>query len=132
MGAYSFDRPVERPVSLTLVGRGHGGSVERVDIRRRTLIVVVKPYCDGCRDFLSAADDDFAAVDVVLVSAVSDPDGQWRDTRPVLTAPEWIEAQRLIAAPSYALIDPATGRLIAEGAAFSRSQVAVEIAPWLA
>ncbi len=126
-GPHSFDETVERSVPTSIVGRGPDGAVVEFQFVRTTLLVVVKPRCDGCREFLLGAPTEFAGLDVVLISAVADRDGEWLNTRPVLVAPAWIESQRLMAAPSYALINGATGRLIAEGVVFSASQVRAEI-----
>ncbi len=112
----------------SIVGRDADGSSIEIPLTRMTLLVVVKPGCLGCREFLHAADHELAGLELVLVSEVADDRGEWRDARAVLIAPAWIEAQRLIAAPSYALLSARTRRLIAEGAAFAVSQVMSEIA----
>lgn len=130
MGLHSFDRPVQRPVPSPLTGVDSRGIRVTVTLTRRTIVVAVKPSCDGCHDFLGGPSEVFNGFDVVLVSATPYPKDA-AAARRVLVAPEWMERARIVAAPSYTVIDPSTGRVVTEGVAFAPSQVAAEIAPYL-
>ena len=95
-----------------------------------TLVVAVKPHCDGCRTFLESDLAEFANVDVVLVAA--DADDEHRVGRhEVVVAPSLMAQLEIRAAPFYVLIDPSTSRVVTEGTLFSPAQVAGEIAPFL-
>ncbi|MHB8334576.1 MAG: hypothetical protein ACYDEH_06720 [Acidimicrobiales bacterium] len=101
-----------------------------VTLARRTIVIAVKPNCDGCHDFLSGPPAAFDGLDVVLVSATPFVEDVVAAGR-VLVAPEWMAQARIVAAPSYTVIDPSDGRVVTEGVAFAPSQVAGEIAPYL-
>lgn len=101
--------------------------MRRIQLRRTTLVVAVKPDCDGCRDFLHGDLRALSDVDVVLVSAVSSE--EWLDAaNDVLIAPEVMKELDIRSAPFYVLIDPSTLRVVTEGVVFGPSQVAAEIA----
>ncbi len=101
-----------------------------VTFTQRTIVLAVKPNCDGCRDFLSGPLAAFDGLDVVLVSATPFVEDVVSAGR-VLVAPEWMAQARIVAAPSYTVIDPSEGRVVTEGVAFAPSQVAREIATHL-
>lgn len=90
-------------------------------------MIAVKPNCDGCRDFLEGSLPEFDGLDVILVSAAAMVDNA-PGTNPVVLATEWMRSSLMVAAPSYMVIDPAEGRVLIEGVAFSPSQVVAEIA----
>jgi hypothetical protein len=92
-----------------------------------TLVVAVKPDCDGCRDFLRGDLREFPDVDVVIVSAFSS-DGWMDAANEVLIAPELMKELDIRSAPFYVLIDPLSLRVVTEGVVFGPSQVAAEIA----
>jgi hypothetical protein len=107
------------------------GEVVSIDFDGPTLIVTVKPSCDGCHEFLHGDLHELGGVDIVVISATSGDD-EWRDLRrAILVAPEFMDDLGIRSAPYYVLIDPSTSKVIGEGALFSPAQVAIEIAPLL-
>ena len=125
--ARSFDAPRERPAPKVLVGVTPGGEQRHVELRRTTLVVAIKPDCDGCRDFLHADLHEFSNVDVVFMSATTSD--EWRDAPfDVLVAPEMMKELDIRSAPFYVVIDPLSLRVVTEGVVFGPSQVAAEIA----
>ena len=125
--ARSFDAPRERPAPRVLNGKTPDGGERHVELLRTTLVVAVKPDCDGCRDFLFSDLHELSDVDVVVVSAVSSD--EWADTpNDVLIAPELMNELDIRSAPFYVLIDPNSLRVVTEGVVFGPSQVAAEIA----
>jgi hypothetical protein len=125
--ARSFDAPRERPAPRVVIGTSPGGEERRIELRRMTLVVAVKPDCDGCRDFLRGDLRELSDVDVVIVSAVSSE--EWVDaSNDVLVAPELMKELDIRSAPFYVLIDPSSLLVVTEGVVFGPSQVASEIA----
>lgn len=96
-----------------------------------TLIVAVKPRCDGCRDFVSGDLDELSEVEVVVVSAVEDVEWQ-RVPRRVVVSPATMSELDIRSAPFYVLIDSARRLVVTEGTVFAPGQVATEISPFLA
>ena len=129
MGLHSFDRPAQRPIPSPLTGVDSRGVQAVVTLARRTIVIAVKPNCDGCREFLDGPPFAFDDLDVVLISAT--PFGEDAVAGRVVVAPEWMAQARIVAAPSYTLIDPSNGGVVTEGVAFAPSQVATEIGPYL-
>jgi hypothetical protein len=100
-------------------------------LKRLTLVVAVKPHCDGCHDFIHSDLRELEGVDVVVVSATSG-DAEWDEViQPILVAPELMNELGVRSAPFYVLIDPSKSLIVAEGTLFSPTQVASEIAPFL-
>ena len=96
-----------------------------------TLVVAVKPQCDGCRDFIDGDLEELDDVDVVIVSATRDD--EWRGARQhVVISPETLSELNLRSAPFYVLIDATRQRVVSEGIVFAPAQVADEISPFLA
>jgi hypothetical protein len=127
----SFDAPRERPAPRLLIGHSPDGEWREFEVRRTTLVVAVKPHCDGCRAFLEDSLDGLSTLDVVFVSATDDE--EWRSSRhPVLIAPNVLEELEIRSAPFYVLIDASSARVVAEGSLFSPTQVAQEIAAFSA
>jgi hypothetical protein len=127
---HSFDPPRERPAPRTLRGHTLDGTTRTLQLTRPTLVVAVKPQCDGCRDFLFGDGHEFVDLDVVLVSATADE--EWRDApREVMIAPALMDELNIRSAPFYVLIDPTSQRLLVEGVLFAPAQVASEIASYL-
>ena len=125
--ARSFDAPCQRPVPREFVGVTPTGEERRVEIHQLTLVVAVKPDCDGCREFVNGNLDEFSGVDVVMVSATSS--NEWPDAKnEVLISPAFMEELDIRSAPFYVLVDPSTQRVVTEGVVFGPSQVAAEIA----
>ncbi len=95
-----------------------------------TLIVAVKPNCDGCRDFIDGELDELNDVDVVIVSATADD--EWRFARQeVIVSPQMLTELDIRSAPFYVLIDATRQRVATEGVVFSPVQVAAEIGSFL-
>ena len=128
---HSFDTPRDRPAPRTLSGRSLSGDELTVVFVGPTLIVAVKPNCDGCRDFVHGDLRDLANVQVIVVSATPG-DQEWNTTRqPIVVAPEFMDELEIRSAPWYVLIDPASSRVLGEGTLFNPAQVASEIASLL-
>lgn len=125
--ARSFDAPRERPAPEVLSGLTANGDERHVALRRMTLVVAVKPACDGCREFVNGDLSELGGVDVVIVSATSCD--EWVNARQeVLIAPELLSALDIRSAPFYVVIEPTSRRVVTEGVVFGPSQVAAEIA----
>ncbi|HVA71327.1 MAG TPA: hypothetical protein VNF08_08410 [Acidimicrobiales bacterium] len=129
--ARSFDAFRVRPAPTVLHGRSLRGDDRFLALRRNTLVVAVKPDCDGCRDFVHGELRELAEVEVVVVSATTG-DAEWADAvQPILVAPELLHELGIRSAPFYVLIDSARSLIVAEGSIFSPAQVASEIASFL-
>ena len=127
----SIDAPRERPAPTVIRGQTPEGEDRSVPVRAMTLVVAVKPHCDGCRGFIEGDLHEFEHVEVVIVSET------WEDTwraaaQSVLIAPDVFRELEIRAAPFYVLIDPLAKRVVAEGSLFSPAQVAEEIATYVA
>ncbi|MDE3009235.1 MAG: hypothetical protein KGI14_09465 [Acidobacteriota bacterium] len=120
----SVDTPRERPAPAGFRGRDAAGVEVSRTFTRATVVVAVKPHCDGCREFVSG---EAWVGDVDLVVAAAAEDDSWRDSG-VVIAPELWRDLEIRSAPFFALIDPARGVVTYEGSAFSAAQVAGEIA----
>ena len=128
--AHSFDAPRERPAPRELSGHSLEGRAWRRVIEGMTLIVAVKPNCDGCRDFIDGELDELNDVDVVIVSATADD--EWRFARQeVIVSPQMLTELDIRSAPFYVLIDATRQRVATEGVVFSPVQVAAEIGSFL-
>jgi hypothetical protein len=98
-----------------------------------TLIVAIKQSCDGCLDFVTSALDELGHVAVIIVSATIDLNGEWVGAKhEVVVAPELLVELGIRWPPFYVLVDPGNGRVVTEGVVFAPSQVAEEIAPYVA
>lgn len=130
MRAGSFDAPRQRAAPTVLVGEGPAGEKRRVEVTRPTLVVAVKPNCDGCRDFIGSDLSALAALELVLVARARDD--EWADARrEVWTAPDLMDALLMTSPPFYVLIDPTSRGVVAEGVVFDVEQVASEISAYL-
>lgn len=128
----SFDSARERPVPTTFHAHSQGGEEQTFVLERITLVVAVKPHCDGCRAFIHGDVSALEGVDVLLVSAQVSDDGEWDAApRDVVIAPQLLEELDIRSAPHYVVIDPATSRVVGEGVPFAPAQVAGEIAVFL-
>jgi hypothetical protein len=126
--AHSFDRPRDREAPTTLSGHWLSGEPVTISIDVPTLIVAVKPHCDGCREFVHSSLLELDGLRVVVVSATPDTGGEWVGAvQPVMVAPNVLEALDIRDPPFYVLIDPTTHRVVLEGVVFGPSQVAAEI-----
>ncbi|MGC2486910.1 MAG: hypothetical protein WA359_11780 [Acidimicrobiales bacterium] len=127
---HSFDRARERSAPRELTGATLAGTPWRRHLDRVTLVVAVKPECDGCRDFVEGNLEELSHVDVIVVSA--EPHDEWRaQRRAVVVSPESFEALEIPSAPFYVLVDATHARVVGEGTLFSPAQVAQEIAGFL-
>ena len=127
---HSFDAPRERAAPRELSGSTLDGREWRRVLEGLTLVVAVKPQCDGCRDFIEGDLDDLDNVDVVIVCAVFDD--EWRGARQhVVVSPETLSELDIRSAPFYVLIDATRQRVVSEGIVFAPAQVADEISPFL-
>lgn len=124
----SFDAPRPRPAPDSFRGLTlDGESVERF-FTGLTLVVAIKPDCDGCRDFLESSLDEFGELEVLLVSAQFDPRNEWKDSRhEIVVAPDLLSLLEIRWPPFYVLIDPRVGTVLVEGVVFGPGQVAQEI-----
>jgi len=128
--ARSFDPPRDRTAPRLLRGCSLEGEKRQLVIDRPTLVIAVKPLCDGCRQFVDGDLSVFHGIDVVIASAT--PSEEWRGaSHSVWVSPELLEALGVTAPPFFVLIDPRTLRVLVEGAVFSPAQVASEIGPVL-
>lgn len=131
MRSFDAQRPRVAPTSfcgLTLTGE----PVERT-FRGLTLIVAIKPHCDGCRAFAESPLSEFSALDVIFVTAQFDDDNEWRDVgHEIVVAPALLIQLDVRWPPFYVLVDADSARVLVEGVVFGPSQVADEISPYLA
>lgn len=129
---HSFDRPRDRAAPTTLRGHWSKGGQASIDLVGLTLVVAIKPHCDGCREFVTGPLGELDGVNVVLVSSTDDDQGEWsKSRRPVLVAPEALRELKVRWPPFYVLVDPGTARVLTEGVVFGPAQVAEEIAPFV-
>ncbi len=127
---HSFDDSRERAAPRELSGRTLYGTEWRRVLEGLTLVVAVKPQCDGCRDFIDGDLTELDDVDVVIVCDARDD--EWRGARQhVVISPETLSELDIRSAPFYVLIDATRQRVVSEGIVFSPAQVADEISPFL-
>ncbi|MHB1250613.1 MAG: hypothetical protein ACYC0I_00585 [Acidimicrobiales bacterium] len=128
----SFDAPRRRSAPASFTGVTLSGEASSHTFRGITLVVAVKPQCDGCRDFVNATLEEFASIELVIVSATGDGDGEWAQSHhPILIAPTLMEQLDVRWPPFYVVIDAATSEIVSEGVVFGAAQVAEEIATFL-
>ena len=129
----SFDRPRPRPAPRVVTGRTLDGDDVKKTLDSVTLIVAIKQSCDGCLDFVRSPLDELSHVAVLIVSATTDMNGEWVDAKhDIVVAPELLVELGIRWPPFYVLVDPGNGRVVTEGVVFAPSQVAEEIAPYVA
>lgn len=129
--ARSFDRSRERLAPASLRGHWLDADASTLDLTEVTLVVAIKPHCDGCREFLNS-DFDELRVPVIVIAAEDDETGDWRDARhPVFISKKALEELDVRSPPLYVLIDPIARRVVTEGVLFGAAQVAAEIAPFI-
>lgn len=127
----SFDQPRQRLVDLRFSGTVNGAPVTK-SITEKTLVVAIKPNCDGCRDFVHSTLQDLSNVNVLVVSESNDANGEWANgNQEVLICPEILTTLGIRWPPFFVLIDPSTSMILTEGVVFGPSQIAREIAPFL-
>jgi hypothetical protein len=129
--ARSFDRPRERAAPDSLSGHWLNGAEATIALSEVTLVVAIKPNCDGCREFVIADLNEFG-VPVLILSADEDESGEWRDARhEIFISPESFRLLDVREPPLYVLVDPVARRVLTEGVVFGPSQVAFEISAYL-
>jgi len=115
-----------------LRGRDAAGSEHVVELSGPSLVIAVKPNCDGCHAFIFGDLAELAGVTVHLLSASAPGDDEWRGAaRDVLIAPASLEELDVRSAPHYLVVDPLGPAILTEGIPFSPAQVATEIASFL-
>ncbi|MFZ0767611.1 MAG: hypothetical protein WAM64_00145, partial [Acidimicrobiales bacterium] len=101
MDLHSFDAPRRRPAPLQLRGRSLEGDERSIAVTSPTLIVAIKPNCDGCREFVHGSLEELAGIAVVLVSATNG-DEDWNIApREILVAPDLMRELKIRSAPYY-------------------------------
>jgi hypothetical protein len=129
----SFETPRPRPAPDVLVGVTLEGEKQVRKLEGLTLIVAIKQSCDGCRDFVFSELRELSGTPVVVVSATADLNAEWVDAvQPIMVAPDVLNELDIRWPPFYVLLDPFRRRVVTEGVVFAPSQVASEIAPYLA
>ena len=132
VAAHSFDRPRERRAPTSFHGTTLAGEDVHIVLGALTLLVAIKPSCDGCRDFVQSDLHELAGVRVVVISESAGTAHEWADARqPVIVAPAIVTALDIRWPPFYVLIDPIARRVVCEGVVFAPSQVAREVARFL-
>ena len=132
VSAYSFDRPRERPAPSGFTGHTLSGDAVTKTFTSPTLIVAIKPSCDGCHDFVHSSLDELNHVRTIVVSREADEQAEWtKSLQPVFVAPELMDALDIKWPPFYVLIDPTRQLVLTEGVVFGPAQVASEIASYL-
>jgi len=132
VSAHSFDRPRERPAPTGFTGRDLKGDEFDHSFSGPTLIVAIKPSCDGCRDFLFSPLDELGHVTTIVVSREENEIDEWVGAvRTVVVAPTLLDELDITWPPFYVLIDPQRQLVVTEGVVFAAAQVAAEIAPYL-
>jgi hypothetical protein len=128
----SFDPARERPAPTKFQGHSLDGEERTFVLTRTTLVVAVKPHCDGCHSFVHGDAASLEGVDVLIVSARASDDDEWdAAARDVVISPQLLEELQIRSAPHYVVIDPTVSRVVAEGVPFSPAQVANEIVAFL-
>ncbi len=108
-----------------------GEPVERT-FRGLTLVVAIKPECDGCRVFAQSSLQEFGDLDVVFVASRAEENDEWRAVpHEIIVAPELLTQLDVRWPPFYVLIDATSHRVLVEGVVFGPAQVAAEIRPYL-
>jgi len=129
----SFDAPRPRSAPTSLRGLTLRGQTVERSFRGLTLVVAIKPQCDGCRAFAEARLEEFEGLDVLLVTAQDDVDNEWADVRhEIVIAPELLHQLDVRWPPFYVLIDADSGMVLVEGVVFGPAQVADEISSYVA
>jgi hypothetical protein len=132
VSAHSFDRPRERPAPSGFTGQTLSGDVVTRTFTSPTLIVAIKPSCDGCHDFIHSSLDELNHVTTIVVSRDADEQAEWTEAiQPVFVAPALMDALDIKWPPFYVLIDPTRQLVLTEGVVFGAAQVASEIASYL-
>jgi hypothetical protein len=129
----SFGSPRPRPAPPRWELTARDGSITTYDVTTPTLVVAVKPNCDGCRPFYVSPLPELGDLPIVVVAAQSLAETEF-DTaiREVVAADELLAALEIRWPPFYVLVAPFPPRVALEGVVFSPAQVAAEIASWRA
>jgi len=125
VGLRSIDSPRRRPAPTTAHLTDSVGVTHEVALEPRTLIVAVKPNCDGCRPFVEELSLEFDNWHLLVVTRDSvATDGGHRQ---VWLAPELLEALEIGSAPFFVALDGSPLTVVTEGVVFAPEQVAREL-----
>jgi hypothetical protein len=117
----------------TITGTSLQGEAIRKKLDGLSLIVAIKQSCDGCRDFVFSTLSELRDLPVLILSATGDVNGEWVDAlQSILVAPQVLADLDIRWPPFYVLVDPSQHQVVTEGVVFAPSQVASEIATYLA
>lgn len=120
--------PPGRPAPSRWTLIGPGGTERVFDVVTATLLVAVKPDCDGCATFYDGDLSPLESFDVVLVATTEDGAAALAGSRhSVVSAGALLGQLGVRWAPFYVLVEPDPPRVVAEGLAFDPGQVADEI-----
>ena len=126
-GVHSYDRPRVRAAPTELRGTWLHGDPVTLTLSGLTIVVAVKPNCDGCTAFVHSALDELAHFTVILVSGTDEDHGEWSEAlQPVLVSPESLAALNIRWPPFYVVIDAEQALVVGEGVVFGPTQVAEE------
>lgn len=120
----SVDASRPRRAPTGYLARRNGEFEERT-LGALTLVVAVKPGCDGCRAFVEGEHDLENEIDVLVVASLEDAAWEGRD---VVVSPGLWRDLEITSAPFYVVVDSTRGVVVCEGSVFSPEQVAAEIA----
>ena len=131
-GVHSYDRPRVRAAPTELRGTWFHGETVALTLEGLTIVVAVKPNCDGCAAFVHSPLDELARFKVIVVSGTDEDHGEWSGAlQPVLVSPEALVALDIRWPPFYVVIDPAQALIVGEGVVFGPTQVAEEAERYL-
>jgi len=125
VGLRSIDSPRRRPAPQSATLISNSGETLHHHFSSRSLIVAVKPNCDGCQTFLNHRDSTFEGWQLLVISRepiVTTP-GQQR----VFQSEELFNALEISAAPFYVALDGSPLEIVTEGVVFAPEQVASEL-----
>ncbi len=120
------DAPRERPAPTGYTGVDARGRSVQVRFSRPSVVIAVKPGCDGCREFLDSSPT-ILGLDVHVVAEREDPAWALAATSVVVSPELWRDLQ-ILSAPYFVLVDPLATCVVGEGSVFSLSQVLDEVA----
>lgn len=124
VGLRSIDQPRRRPAPQTATLVSEAGETHHVELAPRTLIVAVKPNCDGCQHFLNHPGDSFAGWHLLVITKdqfVSNA------AQPLWRSDELFNALEISAAPFYVALDGHPLEIVGEGVVFAPEQVESEL-----
>ena len=119
----------ERPAPRSWSGHWLSGPADTQEFTRLTLIIAVKPSCDGCVALLKAPPSLYGDIDLLFVTAESADEPAWSPHRDrIVVSPALLTALDVRWPPFWVLVDPERGRVVREGVPFGPAQIAEVIA----